>query len=279
MEAGGVPVGTVLFDLEAGCPVSVLPRFVTLPFYWSYILPQKTSKTERTGNPQQSCSRSRCRGESRKRKPSLPRLLSLRVWLLTVPLVLFVVRLGPRGPSEVQELSPGPCHVARTAPGQHSLVWFLIMTVMGARSEPGRGGEKVARVGVGSMRPLLFLLGPPSLQPQAPHGRLLSGRLLHMRQEKVPCSLAPLLLRWRTCKLPGPGPRIGQLPGHLVASHGPGALREGRRGPASFLPASLRPVPCLAEPVPGSPSLGQRLSASVPAPPGTAGGHKPVLLV
>lgn len=46
MEAGGVPVGAVLFDLEAGCPVSVLPRFVTLPFYWSYILPQKTSKTE-----------------------------------------------------------------------------------------------------------------------------------------------------------------------------------------------------------------------------------------
>lgn len=211
MEAGGVPVGAVLFDLEAGCPVSVLPRFVTLPFYWSYILPQKTSKTERTGNPQQSCSRSRCRGESRKRKPLLPRLLSLRVWLLTVPLVLFVVRLGPRGPSEVQELSPGPCHVARTAPGQHSLVWFLIMTVMGARSEPGRGGEKVARVGVGSMRPLLFLLGPPSLQPQAPHGCLLSGRLLHMRQEKVPCSLAPLLLRWRTCELPGPGPRSSRV--------------------------------------------------------------------
>lgn len=259
-----MPVRVVLFDLEAGCLVSVLPCFVALPFYWSPILPQKTSKTKRTGNSQQFCSQSKCQGENRKRKRLLHWLLYVQVWLLMVPLIPFMVWLRPWGPSEVQELSPGACHVECTAPGQHSLVWvpegtgwFHIMTVMGARSELGGGGKKVAHAGVRSMRPLLFLLGHPFLQPQALHGCLLSGCLLPMRQEKVLCYLALLLLSRLTCELPGPGPGTEQLPGHLVASHGPGALLEGRRGPASFLPASLRRVPGSAEPVSRSPFLGQ----------------------
>lgn len=115
-KRGGVPVSVALFDLEAGCPVSILPCFVTSLFMVHISFPRKQVKLKEQGTHSSSAHRANV-GEktNRKRKQLLPWLLYVQVWLLTVPLIPFIVWLCPRGPSEVQELSPGPCHVEHSS--------------------------------------------------------------------------------------------------------------------------------------------------------------------
>lgn len=81
-KRGGVPVSVALFDLEAGCPVSILPCFVTSLFMGHISFPRKQVKLKEQGTHSSSAHRANV-GEKTNKEKAVASLAPVRPGLAT----------------------------------------------------------------------------------------------------------------------------------------------------------------------------------------------------